>query len=926
MFNVILSRKSTFLFFCCFAIHALSAQTCTIFGKVIDAKTQEPIPFANVFLNNTTLGVASDVEGVFVLKNIRQPSTHELIVSFVGYQTHKTRISLTNTELNLGIIRLQPSEVQLNTVEIKGTKDVQWEKKIKKFKKIFLGDDPIASQCNITNAWVINFQDESDGNNLIATASQPIEIENNALGFKVTFYLTRFVANPTAYIIQGDARFEPLQSNDFKVVRQWDLNREKSYFGSSQHLFKAMLEHRIHGEGFNLYATVAGFEKTRSSLFSYDLGKGLIELDTVKIYEPITQKDVYRIEWKGTIEAHYRKSKVKTVVYQDIHYPVSWISAKKGYVLINRDGIPMNPSDIVLSGAMTDNRVANMLPLDYLPISQVPEDITMEQRDVFKVLYEKLYVQTDKPYYYPGETIWLKGYINYSSPYMRDSLSRTVYTELINPLERKVIASRILKIDSGTFHADFVLPDTLQAASYVLRSYTNWSRNYGEVQLNSIHIPVLRINEKPVLHFSQKKDVSDRIIFETEKDTYLPREKITVKLKIKDSDDNPVYCKLSISVTDADQVLPIEVSSNILSGFPIHEVPSPIAKPVYSVDFGIPITAQVVQEKYVAGKGLLNIFQLSGGKFFIAEMNENGIFNLNGLQFYGTSQFSVRFQNQSNKKSKDIRQLKLIPYQIPELIFNDSFEKIEVLREQLPQRESSSFELTAKTKLLDQLVVQSPKEETPKRPYGKPDYILKASDLQQSIGNLLLTLPGKVPGLIVRQDVNNNWLVYIQRAHTSSFSNAKEVVVLVNDVFTAGSPADIISAIDPMTVETIEVKSGINVLYGGMAGSGILSIYTKKGVDVEIDRQNQAILSVDGYYIPRIFPAVDYSTLPKSKTENDFRSLIYWNPLINTDRSLGQASISFYASDRITKYRMVVEGVTDKGEPIHAEHIISVQK
>jgi len=926
MFNIILSRRSIILFICCFAIQVVRAQTCSISGKVIDATTLEPIPFANVFLNNTTLGVASDVKGGFVLSNVRQPATHELIVSFIGYETYKTRISLTNPELNLGIIRLRPSEVQLSTVEVKGSKDVQWEKKIKRFKKIFLGDDLFASQCNITNAWVINFQDETNGNNLVATASEPIEIENNALGFKVTFYLTRFVANATAYIIQGDARFDPLQSNDIKVVKQWDFNREKSYFGSSQHLFKAMLDHRIHGEGFNLYSPVAGFEKTRSLIFTQDLGKGLVVLDTTNIYGPIAQKDVFRIAWKGAIEAHYRKSKVKTVVYQDIHYPVSWISAKKGYVLVNREGIPINPSDIVISGAMTDNRVANMLPLDYLPISQVPEDITTEQRDIFKILYEKLYVHTDKPYYYPGETIWLKGYINYSSLYMRDSLSRTVYAELINPLERKVIASRILKIDSGSFHADFVLPDTLQAASYVLRSYTNWSRNYGEAQLNTIHIPVLKINEKPVHHIAQKKDVFDRIIIETDKDTYLPREKITVNLQIKDSDDNPVFCNLSLSVTDVNQVLPIEVSSNILNEFPIHEVPSPIAKPIHSVDFGIPIVGQVVQEKHLAEKGLLNIFQLSGGKFFLAEMNENGIFSLNGLEFYGTSQFSVRLENQSNKRTKEIKQLKLIPYQIPDLVFNNSFEKIEVLKDQLPQRESSSFELTAKTKLLDQLVVKSPREETAKRSYGKPDYILKASDLQQSMGNLLLTLPGKIPGLIVRQDINGRWLVYAQRAHTSSFSNAKEVVVLVNDVFTAGSPADIIGAIDPMTVETIEVKTGVNVLYGGMGGSGIVSIYTKQGVDVAIDRQNQAILSAEGYYIPRIFPAVDYSVLPKPKTEHDYRSLIYWNPLINTDRLQGQAAVSFYASDSITKYRLVVEGVTDKGEPIHAEHIISVQQ
>ena len=77
------------------------AQTCTITGKVIDSKTQEPIPFANVFLNNTTLGTVTELNGEFVLKNIRQPAVHELVFSFVGYETYKTKIRHLRAFANL---------------------------------------------------------------------------------------------------------------------------------------------------------------------------------------------------------------------------------------------------------------------------------------------------------------------------------------------------------------------------------------------------------------------------------------------------------------------------------------------------------------------------------------------------------------------------------------------------------------------------------------------------------------------------------------------------------------------------------------------------------------------------------------------------------------------------------------------------------
>src|SRR6187551_2967162 len=58
------------------------AQTGILSGRVIDSKTTEPLPFANVFINNTTIGAATDVNGNFQLKNIPVGSS-EVVYSFV---------------------------------------------------------------------------------------------------------------------------------------------------------------------------------------------------------------------------------------------------------------------------------------------------------------------------------------------------------------------------------------------------------------------------------------------------------------------------------------------------------------------------------------------------------------------------------------------------------------------------------------------------------------------------------------------------------------------------------------------------------------------------------------------------------------------------------------------------------------------------
>jgi len=57
-------------------------------GKVIDAKTGETIPFANIVVNNGERGASTDIDGIFSFKDPLKPGD-VLEVSFVGYQKVK---------------------------------------------------------------------------------------------------------------------------------------------------------------------------------------------------------------------------------------------------------------------------------------------------------------------------------------------------------------------------------------------------------------------------------------------------------------------------------------------------------------------------------------------------------------------------------------------------------------------------------------------------------------------------------------------------------------------------------------------------------------------------------------------------------------------------------------------------------------------
>ncbi|MBN2765786.1 MAG: TonB-dependent receptor [Paludibacteraceae bacterium] len=62
------------------------AQKGTIKGKVYNAKTNEPIEFANIIIEGTTIGSTSDLDGNYIFTGI-DPGFMRLTVSYIGFET-----------------------------------------------------------------------------------------------------------------------------------------------------------------------------------------------------------------------------------------------------------------------------------------------------------------------------------------------------------------------------------------------------------------------------------------------------------------------------------------------------------------------------------------------------------------------------------------------------------------------------------------------------------------------------------------------------------------------------------------------------------------------------------------------------------------------------------------------------------------------
>lgn len=65
---------------------ALMAQKGTIKGRVYNAKTNEPLEFANIVIQGTNIGSTSDLDGNYIFTGI-DPGFRQLVVSLIGFQT-----------------------------------------------------------------------------------------------------------------------------------------------------------------------------------------------------------------------------------------------------------------------------------------------------------------------------------------------------------------------------------------------------------------------------------------------------------------------------------------------------------------------------------------------------------------------------------------------------------------------------------------------------------------------------------------------------------------------------------------------------------------------------------------------------------------------------------------------------------------------
>lgn len=221
-------------------------------GTIRDSETGKPVAFATVFFANTTLGTSSNQDGVFVINRI--PSgKYDLTVTIVGYQTDQRSVEFHGRDVLELDIRLTPDDKMLREVVVMPD-TAGWKRNYADFVRHFLGTSKYAESCRIQNPKDVKlFFDPSDGV-LVAHAKKPIIIDNQALGYRIEYYLKQFELNSAAgtFFIYGIPRFELLTPRNERETRKWERERERVYTGSLLHFMRAWHGGQWSESGFNV--------------------------------------------------------------------------------------------------------------------------------------------------------------------------------------------------------------------------------------------------------------------------------------------------------------------------------------------------------------------------------------------------------------------------------------------------------------------------------------------------------------------------------------------------------------------------------------------------------------------------------------------------------------------------------------------------
>jgi len=165
--------------------------------------------------------------------------------------------------------------------------------------------------------------------------------------------------------------------------------------------------------------------------------------------------------------------------------------------------------------------------------SEVENDFIKKAKSKFTTFHDKLpedrvYMQFDKPFYKPGETIWFAAYLRNGKDFTPSEKSDILHVQLIGP---KGNVEKEIKLISknGKTVGDFSIANEAPGGLYKVKAYTNWQKN-----------------EPDTVFFEKELTVQDVVLpnlkmkLDFERKAFGPGDEVIAKVELNTNENQPL--------------------------------------------------------------------------------------------------------------------------------------------------------------------------------------------------------------------------------------------------------------------------------------------------------------------------------------------------------------------------------------------------
>lgn len=434
----------------------------TLEAVVLDGITHKPVVNANVYLDGTTKGTTTDLQGRFKI-TVKEVINTSLVISFIGYE----KVVIQSPFLSLPkTIYLEESEEKIPEVVVRAKIDkTKRNEMLRVFRNHFLGHH--VGSCRILNEDDIILTHDTKNNELTATSKKTLLIVNNFLKYYVRYDLKEFkiklLYGPLSEKNNNSPYFGPLNKDHMKSKEE---RKSTSAYAINPIFYRGTVSFKDIGNGtgelnkrrkktydhsFRCFFHLLSNESIKSGYRNNEDEINKFRLVTTHFFNIgfYNQEDVFLVSTSADYPSMkfieilpQKKQPVSSTIHGDTTGIVIDVRCNNGELSsiafltesfqIDQYGNTDLQKNYFFGGAFGNQRVGDLLPLDYMPgqTENVSSSLMKEEVPVTateRVSYyieqqamafplEKIHVHTDKTNYIAGETLRFRAYlINYDT-------------------------------------------------------------------------------------------------------------------------------------------------------------------------------------------------------------------------------------------------------------------------------------------------------------------------------------------------------------------------------------------------------------------------------------------------------------------------------------------------------------------------------